>query len=53
MREMRAKLSRDAGDPDKVGQDVEWMREQFAAGWATEPPDLANRHREETEQTAN
>jgi hypothetical protein len=52
MREMRAKLSRDAGDPDKVGQDVEWMREQFAAGWATESPDLASRHREETEQTA-
>ncbi len=51
MQEMREKLSHDAGDPKKIGEDVQWMRDQFAAGWPLEPPELANKHRAETEQT--
>ena len=52
MREMRERLTRDAGDPEKISEDVQWMREQFEQGWAQEPPELAKKHREETEQTA-
>ena len=52
MREMRDRLTRDAGDPEKISGDVQWMRDQFEQGWAQEPPELAKKHREETEQTA-
>jgi hypothetical protein len=52
MREMRERLTRDAGDPQKITQDVQWMRSQFEAGWALEPPEQARKHREETEVTA-
>lgn len=52
MREMRERLTRDAGDPEKISVDVQWMRDQFEQGWAQEPPELAKKHREETEQTA-
>jgi hypothetical protein len=52
MREMRDRLTRDAGDPEKISGDVQWMRDQFEQGWAQEPPELARKHREETEQTA-
>jgi hypothetical protein len=52
MREMRERLTRDAGDPEKISVDVQWMRDQFEQGWAQEPPELARKHREETEQTA-
>lgn len=52
MREMRERLTRDAGDPEKISADVQWMRDQFEQGWAQEPPELARKHREETEQTA-
>jgi len=51
MKQMRDKLSQDAGDPKKIGDDVQWMRDQFAAGWPLEPPESANKHRAETEQT--
>jgi hypothetical protein len=52
MLEMRERLTRDAGDPQKINLDVQWMRDQFERGWAGEPPELARKHREETEQTA-
>jgi hypothetical protein len=52
MREMRERLTRDAGDPQKVRLDVQWMRDQFEQGWAQEPPEQAKKHREETEETA-
>ena len=52
MREMRERLTRDAGDPEKISVDVQWMRDQFEQGWAQEPPELARKHRDETEQTA-
>jgi hypothetical protein len=52
MREMRDRLTRDAGDPQKVSLDVQWMRDQFEAGWSQEPPELAKRYRDETEETA-
>ena len=52
MREMRERLTRDAGDPQKIRLDVQWMRDQFEQGWALEPPEMAKRHREETDQTA-
>ena len=52
MRQMRERLTRDAGNPQKISDDVQWMREQFELGWTTEPPELAKKHREETEQTA-
>jgi hypothetical protein len=52
MQQMRERLTRDAGDPQKIDDDVQWMREQFELGWTTEPPELAKKHREETEQTA-
>jgi hypothetical protein len=52
MQEMRERLTRDAGDPEKISVDVQWMRDQFEQGWAQEPPELARKHREETEQTA-
>ena len=52
MREMRERLTRDAGDPQKIDEDVQWMREQFELGWTTEPPEMAKKHREETEETA-
>jgi hypothetical protein len=52
IRQMREKLIRDAGDAQKVNDDVQWMRQQFELGWTTEPPELAKKHREETEQTA-
>lgn len=52
MQEMRERLTRDAGDPEKINADVQWMREQFEAGWSLEPPELANKHRGETEETA-
>lgn len=51
-RQMREKLTADAGDPQKIAADVQWMRDQFEQGWAQEPPALARKHREETEQTA-
>jgi hypothetical protein len=52
IRQMRERLTRDAGDPEKISVDVQWMRDQFEQGWAQEPPELARKHREETEQTA-
>jgi hypothetical protein len=52
MREMRQRLTRDAGNPDKVGVDVQWMRDQFEQGWQLEPPELAKKHEAETEETA-
>jgi hypothetical protein len=52
IRQMREKLTADAGDPQKIQTDVQWMRDQFELGWAQEPPELAKKHREETEQTA-
>jgi len=52
IRQMREKLTADAGDPQKIETDVQWMRDQFELGWAQEPPELARKHREETEQTA-
>jgi hypothetical protein len=52
MREMRERLTRDAGDPQKISLDVQWMRDQFELGWAQEPPALARKHREETDETA-
>jgi hypothetical protein len=52
MREMRERLTRDAGDPAKIIVDVQWMREQFELGWSQEPPEQAKRHREETAETA-
>jgi hypothetical protein len=51
-REMRDRLTRDAGDAQKVTLDVQWMREQFEAGWTQLPPERAQKYREETEQTA-
>jgi uncharacterized protein (DUF2267 family) len=51
IRQMRERLTRDAGDPQKINLDVQWMRDQFEQGWAQEPPELAKKHREETEQT--
>jgi len=50
---MREKLTQDAGDPEKIKLDVQWMRDQFEVGWAQEPPDQAKKHREETEETAS
>jgi hypothetical protein len=52
MKEMRERLTRDAGDPQKIRVDVQWMRDQLEAGWSQEPPAQAQKHREETEQTA-
>jgi hypothetical protein len=52
MKEMRQRLTRDAGDPQKISEDVQWMRAQFEEGWAQEPPEQARKHREETELTA-
>jgi hypothetical protein len=52
MREMRERLTRDAGDPQKIRLDVQWMRDQFEQGWSLEPPEMARKHREETDQTA-
>jgi hypothetical protein len=52
IRQMREKLTTDAGDPQKIETDVQWMRDQFELGWAQEPPALAKKHREETEETA-
>ena len=51
-REMRERLTRDAGDQEKIILDVKWMREQFELGWQSEPPELASKHEAETEQTA-
>ncbi len=51
MQEMRERLTRDAGEPQKIRLDVQWMRDQFEQGWAQEPPELARKHREETDQT--
>ncbi len=52
MKEMRERLTRDAGDPQKISVDVQWMRDQFEAGWAQEPPAQTRKYREETEETA-
>lgn len=52
MREMRERLTQDAGDPQKIRLDVQWMRAQFEQGWALEPPEMAKKHRDETDETA-
>lgn len=52
MKEMRERLTRDAGDPQKIRLDVQWMRDQFEAGWSQQPPAQAKRYREETAETA-
>ncbi len=52
VRQMRMKLIRDAGDPEKIGVDVQWMREQFELGWQSQPPELAKKYEAETEETA-